>query len=218
MNDATQRDVVPVLPQRVPRMPRNRFVEGLGRAVLRLGGWRMVGHFPDIPKAVLIAAPHSSNWDGVWGIAAKLALGIRLSILGKHSLFHIPLLGALLRWQGVIPVNRKAPQGVVEQAVAAMQGMDCIWYAMAPEGTRKPVSHWKPGFWRIASASGVPVVPAAFDYPNRTIVIGPAHALTQDMPADLARIQRWYAPFKGRNHDVVQSGDAQEGKGPSATG
>ena len=197
--------IVLSLPPSVPQMPRYRFVQWLGRSVLRLGGWRMQGAFPDIPKAVLIAAPHSSNWDGVWGIAAKLAMGVRLSILGKHSLFKIPLMGPLLRWQGVIPVNRNAPQGVVEQAVAAMQAMDCIWYAMAPEGTRKQVQHWKPGFWRIAHAAGVPVVVAAFDYPNRTIVVGPAFELSNDMPADIARLQRWYAPFKGRKHDVLQA-------------
>lgn len=181
-------------------------MQGLGRIVLRLGGWRMVGAFPDVPRAVLIAAPHSSNWDGVWGIAAKLALGIRLSILGKHSLFKIPLMGPLLRWQGVIPVNRKAPQGVVEQAAAAMRGRACIWYAMAPEGTRTQVAQWKPGFWRIARAADVPVLAVAFDYPSRRLVIGPAFALTDDMAADIARIQRWYAPFKGRWHDVTQSG------------
>ena len=186
-------------------MPRYRFAQWLGRSVLRLGGWRMQGALPDIPKAVLIAAPHSSNWDGVWGIAAKLAMGIRLSILGKHSLFKIPLMGPLLRWQGVIPVNRSAPQGVVEQAVAAMQAVDQIWYAIAPEGTRRRVPHWKTGFWKIAHGAGVPVVVAAFDYTNRCVVIGPAFELSDDMPADIARLQRWYVPFKGRNHDVVQA-------------
>jgi 1-acyl-sn-glycerol-3-phosphate acyltransferase len=196
--------VVLTLPPRVPKMPRHRLMEWLGKTVLRLGGWQMQGAFPDLDKAVLIAAPHSSNWDGIWGIAAKLGLGIKLSILGKHTLFRIPFVGALLRWQGVIPVNRKAPQGVVEQAVAAMQASECIWYAMAPEGTRKPVAQWKPGFWRIAHAAGVPVIVASFDYPNRRIVIGPAFELTGDMVMDITRIQHWYRPFKGRNHDVVQ--------------
>lgn len=204
MSGERKRDVVLTMPPRAPRMPRNRAVEWLGRAVLRLGGWRMAGELPDIPKAVVIAAPHSSNWDGIWGIAAKLGLGVRLSILGKHSLFRIPLLGPLLRWQGVIPVDRSAPHGVVGQAVAALRGADCMWYALAPEGTRRRVAQWKPGFWRIAHGAGVPVVPAYFDYSSRTIGIGPVFETTGDMPADIARIQRWYAPFKGRNHDVVQ--------------
>lgn len=199
--------IVPTLPPSVPKMPRSAIAQWLARTLMRVGGWRMVGEFPDLPKAVLIAAPHSSNWDGLWGITAKVALGIRLSVLGKHSLFKIPLLAQLLRWQGVIPVDRRAPFGVIEQAVAAMRGQASIWYAVAPEGTRRKVTAWKTGFWKIAHGAGVPVVPAYFDYPSRTIGIGSPIALTDDMDADIARIQRWYAPYKGRNHDVRQPED-----------
>lgn len=197
-------DVVLPLPPSAPRMPRKPFSEWLGRSVLRAGGWRMAGAFPDVPKAVLIAAPHSSNWDGLWGFAAKFALGVKLSILGKDSLLRVPLLGALLRGHGVIPVDRSAPHGVVGQALAAIRAADRMWYAIAPEGTRKPVTRWKPGFWHIARNAGVPVIPAYFDYAHKVVGIGPAFHLTDDMAADIARIQRWYAPFKGRNHDVVQ--------------
>ena len=89
------------LPPNAPRVPPSRFSRWLGRTILRLGGWRMAGAFPDIPKLVLIGAPHSSNWDGLWGFAAKLALGLDIRILGKHQLFWWPL-GALLRRLGVI--------------------------------------------------------------------------------------------------------------------
>ncbi len=207
MSDAQDNDVVLALPPNAPRMPRNGFVEWIGRAVLRAAGWRMVGAFPDIPKAVVIAAPHSSNWDGVLGIAAKLGMGVKLSIFGKHSLFKIPLMGPLLRWQGVIPVDRAAAHGLVGQAVDAIRKADRMWYALAPEGTRKRVERWKPGFWHIAHVAGVPVVPAYFDYANKVIGVGPPFELTDDMQADIARIQRWYKPFKGRNHDVVQPKD-----------
>ena len=185
-------------------MPHNRFVQGLSRGLLRAGGWRMVGVFPDIPKAVLIAAPQSSNWDGFWGFAVKAALGVKLSILGKDTLLRIPLIGSILRWQGVIPVDRSAPHGVVDQAIAAIRDADRMWYGIAPEGTRKLVQQWKPGFWRIAHGAGVPVIPAYFDYANKVIGIGPVLTLSEDMQADIARIQRWYKPYKGRNHDVVQ--------------
>ena len=187
-------------------MPRNRIIEWLGCTLLRLGGWRMVGAFPDVPKAVLIAAPHSSNWDGLWAFAVKFGLGLKLSILGKDALIRIPLFGRILRWQGVIPVDRSAPHGVVEQAVQAIRDADRMWYAIAPEGTRKWVERWKPGFWHIARNAGVVVIPAYFDYANKVIGIGPAFELSDDMQADIARIQRWYQPFKGRNHDVVQPG------------
>jgi 1-acyl-sn-glycerol-3-phosphate acyltransferase len=200
-------DVVLALPPSAPRMPRNRFAGWIGRAILRAGGWRMVGALPDVPKAVLIAAPHSSNWDGLWGFAAKLGMGVKLSILGKDSLLRVPVLGALLRWQGVIPVDRSAPHGVVDQAAAAIRNAERMWYVIAPEGTRKWVDRWKPGFWHIASRAGVPVVPAYFDYASRVIGIGPPFAPGTDMHADIARIQRWYKPYRGRNHDVVQPPD-----------
>ena len=204
MNEASNDDVVLALPPNAPRMPRNRFIEGLGRAILRAFGWRMVGGFPDIPKAVVIAAPHSSNWDGLLGFGAKFGMGVKLSILGKDALIRIPLLGRILRWQGVIPVDRSAPHGVVGQAAQAIRDADRMWYAIAPEGTRRWVERWKPGFWHIARNAGVPVIPAYFDYANKVIGIGPPFELSDDMHADIARIQRWYKPYKGRNHDVLQ--------------
>ena len=204
MNEASNDDVVLALPPNAPRMPRNRFIESLGRAILRAFGWRMVGGFPDIPKAVVIAAPHSSNWDGLLGFGAKFGMGVKLSILGKDALIRIPLLGRILRWQGVIPVDRSAPHGVVGQAAQAIRDADRMWYAIAPEGTRRWVERWKPGFWHIARNAGVPVIPAYFDYANKVIGIGPPFELSDDMQADIARIQRWYAPFHGRNHDVRQ--------------
>lgn len=207
MNATQDNDVVLALPPQAPRMPGNRLIEALGRALLRVAGWRMVGEFPDIPKAVVIAAPHSSNWDGVLGFAAKLGMGVKLSIFGKHSLFSIPLLGSLLRWQGVIPVDRAAAHGLVGQAVDAIRKAERMWYALAPEGTRTRVERWKPGFWHIARGAGVPVIPAYFDYANKTIGVGPVFELGDDMHADIARIQRWYKPFKGRNHDVLQPTD-----------
>ena len=207
MNEASNDDVVLALPPNAPRMPRNRFIESLGRAILRAFGWRMVGGFPDIPKAVVIAAPHSSNWDGLLGFGAKFGMGVKLSILGKDALIRIPLLGRILRWQGVIPVDRSAPHGVVGQAAQAIRDADRMWYAIAPEGTRKWVERWKPGFWHIARNAGVPVIPAYFDYANKVIGIGPPFELSDDMHADIARIQRWYKPYKGRNHDVLQPKD-----------
>ena len=207
MNEASNDDVVLALPPNAPRMPRNRFIESLGRAILRAFGWRMVGGFPDIPKAVVIAAPHSSNWDGLLGFGAKFGMGVKLSILGKDALIRIPLLGRILRWQGVIPVDRSAAHGVVEQAVQAIRDADRMWYAIAPEGTRKWVERWKPGFWHIARNAGVVVIPAYFDYANKVIGIGPPFELSDDMQADIARIQRWYKPYKGRNHDVLQPKD-----------
>lgn len=194
-------DVVLPLPPQAPRVRRNRFMRWLGRSALRAGGWRMEGAFPDIPKLVLIGAPHSSNWDGVWGFAAKVALGLDIKILGKRELFWWPL-GPLLRRLGVIAVDRSASHGVVEQVAAMIRDADTFWFGLAPEGTRKPVEHWKSGFWKIARAANVPVLPAYFHYPDRIIGIGPLVTLSDDMAADIARIRAWYRPFQGRHRGI----------------
>ena len=177
------------LPPSLPRVKPNRFARWFGRTLLRLGGWRMVGLFPDLPRAVLIGAPHSSNWDGVWGFGAKLALGLDIRILGKHQLFWWPM-GPILRKLGVIAVDRSG----------LITSNEKFWFGLAPEGTRKPVERWKPGFWKIAKAAGVPVVPAYFHYPDRIIGIGPVFELTDDMHADLQRIRAWYRPWQGKHH------------------
>jgi len=196
--DPTGADIVLPLPPNAPRT-RSRFGRWLGRSILRLGGWRMVGAFPDVPKLVLVGAPHSSNWDGVWGFAAKLALGLDIRILGKRELFWWPL-GALLRRLGVIAVDRTAAHGVVEQLAALFARSDRFWFGLAPEGTRKPVERWKAGFWKIARAADVPVLPAYFHYPDKVIGIGPLFHLSDDMTADMARIRAWYRPWQGRHH------------------
>mgnify|MGYP003525029589 FL=1 len=189
------------LPPSLPRAPQNRFMRWLARQLMRAGGWRMVGAFPDLPKAVLVGAPHSSNWDGIWGFTAKIALGLDIRIIGKHQLFWWPL-GPILRWIGVIEVNREAAQGLVGQLSQRFADEEKFWLGLAPEGTRKRVERWKPGFWKIAKAAGVPVVPAYFHYPDKVIGIGEPFVLSDDMDADIARIRAWYAPWQGKNRSV----------------
>lgn len=192
----------PVLPL-PPQVPRSggRLTRWLGRSLLRLGGWRMVGAFPDLPRVVLIGAPHSSNWDGVWGFAAKMALGLDIKILGKRELFWWPL-GPILRRHGVIAVDRSVSRGVVEQVAAMIAGSDKFWFGLAPEGTRRRVARWKPGFWRIARAAGVPILPVYFHYPQRTIGVGAPFLPGNDLEADLARLRDWYRPWQGKHHNV----------------
>jgi 1-acyl-sn-glycerol-3-phosphate acyltransferase len=195
-------DVVPPLPPSAPRVRPNPFTRWLGRTILRLGGWHVAGTLPDLPKLVLIAAPHSSNWDGVWGFAAKLALGFEVRVLGKAQLFWWPL-GPVLRRLGVIPIDRSSPQGTVGQAVAMIRASERIWYALAPEGTRKPVERWKSGFWKIAHEAQVPILPAYFHYPDRRIGIGPLFHTSGDMAADIAALRAWYAPWMGKHRGTV---------------
>ena len=195
--------LLPPIPPNMPQVPASRrFSRWLGRTILRLGGWRVIGTFPDIPRLVLIAAPHSSNWDGIWGMAAKMALGFDARVLGKDSLFWWPL-SVVLRRLGVIPLDRSKPQGVVEQSIELIRQSPQLWFALAPEGTRKPVQQWKAGFLKIAHGAGVPVLMAYFHYPDRTIGIGPLFHTTGDLPADMAAIRAWYRPWQGKNRGTV---------------
>ena len=195
--------VIPPMPEALLQVPASRrFSRWLGRSILQLGGWRMVAPMPTEGRAVVIFAPHSSNWDGIWGLAAKLGMGVDARILAKSQLFWWPL-GVLLRRIGVVPLDRSAPQGTVGQAVALIQRSERIWYVLAPEGTRKRVTEWKGGFLKIAHQAGVPVIPAYIHYPEKIIGFGPAYRTTGDFDADMKAIRDFYRPWQGKNRGTV---------------
>lgn len=191
--------LLPRVPPNMPQVKPNRFTRWLGRSLLRLGGWRVTGPLPDIPKLVVIVAPHSSNWDGIWGMVAKIALGLQVSVLGKAQLFWWPL-GPLLRHLGAIPIDRSAPHGTVGQAIEMIRKSERIWFVLTPEGTRKRVEKWKTGFWKIARSADVPILMAYFHYPEKTIGFGQMFYPSDDLEADMVKIREWYRPWQGRNH------------------
>ncbi|MDQ6647347.1 MAG: 1-acyl-sn-glycerol-3-phosphate acyltransferase [Pseudomonadota bacterium] len=188
------------LPPHMPHMP-DGWGRKMCRVVLRLCGWSFVGQFPDVPRAVLIAAPHSSWWDGVWGLLLKVGIGADVKFMGKQELFRGPL-GGVLRGVGGMPIDRSGARGVVEQMVDEFAHRDAFWLGIAPEGTRKAVKRWKSGFWHIAHDAGVPLVTAWFNYPDKTIGVGPLFHTSDDMDADLARLREFYAPFRGKHRNV----------------
>ncbi|HET8897751.1 MAG TPA: lysophospholipid acyltransferase family protein [Rhodanobacteraceae bacterium] len=188
------------LPSKMPHAA-DHLGRWLCRGLLRLGRWRLVGEFPDVARLVMIAAPHSSWWDGIWGLLIKVAIGADIRFMGKQELFHGPL-GWVLRQLGGLPIDRAAAQGVVEQMVDTFTRHDALWLGLAPEGTRKPVTRWKSGFWHIARAADVPIFPIAFNYPDRSIRLGPLFKTSADMDADITRLRQWYAPFQGKHRGV----------------
>lgn len=173
-----------------PAMPRTHgsFVAGLGRWALTVAGWRFEGTFPDVPKMVLIVAPHTSNWDFPVGLMAKFALRLGCRYIAKHSLFWWPL-GAFLRAVGGIPIDRAAATDFVEETVRIFDAREKLVLVITPEGTRSRVDRWKTGFHRIARAATVPIVLVTFDYGRKIVRLGPAFAATADYESDLAAIQ-----------------------------
>lgn len=177
-------------------------IQSLVRAAGRAAGWKMEGRLPDIPKYLLIGAPHTSNWDFILFLWAQAELDFSPKWLGKHTIFWGPM-GALWRRLGGIPVERGARLNVVDQAIARFNAAKEMVLVMSPEGTRRKTSEWKSGFYHIARGAGVPVVPASLDFPSRTGRIGTPVTLTGDMEADLAPFRAFYAPARGYRPELA---------------
>ena len=135
------------LGDKVPRRG-HWLLAGLGRVILAAMGWRVVGTLPNVERAVLAVAPHTSNMDGVIGISAIQSLRVHVKFMAKHTLFE-GRLGRLMVWLGGIPVNRDSADDVVDQTTAVMREKP-FWLGLAPEGTREGAERWKTGFYRIA--------------------------------------------------------------------
>lgn len=181
---------IPSVGAAVPRRG-NRLSRWLGRLLLGLLGWRIVGQVPNRERFVAIGAPHTSNWDGMLLAAVWLATGIDFQWMGKHTLFRWPV-GPILRWLGGIPINRTARHGVVEAMVAEFRRRRQLVLVIAPEGTRQRVGHWKSGFYHIAMGAGVPVLPVVIHNDQRLIELRPLFWPTGEVEADLPRLQQAY--------------------------
>ncbi len=167
-----------------------RFFSGLG--------WRFEGQIPnEVTQAVVIAAPHTSNWDLPYALLAAFALGRKVHWLGKAQIFRFPFRG-LMRWLGGIPVDRSRSNNLVDAAVQCFrQSQTPLLLIVPPEGTRSAVRQWKTGFYYIALGAGVPVIMAYMDHGTRQC--GASHVLqpSGDIEADMATIRNFYAPFRG---------------------
>ncbi|HEX5389315.1 MAG TPA: lysophospholipid acyltransferase family protein [Burkholderiaceae bacterium] len=178
----------------------NTLLRGFSLAFLRLTGWRVEGALPaDASKAVLIAAPHTSNWDLPYTLMVAFALRLNVYWMGKQSIFKPPFRG-VMRWLGGIPVNREQSTNLVAASVAAIQAADGpLQLIVPPEGTRSKTRYWKTGFYHIAVGAQVPIVMAYMDYHDKRSGLGPVFVPTGNVEADMAAIKGFYAPFKGKN-------------------
>lgn len=165
----------------------------ISRIFLRIIGWHIYGSLPEgMTKAVLIAAPHTSNWDFVIGRAGFYKLGLKkVKFLIKKELFKFPM-GPIIKSWGAIPTDRGKNNSTIAQVCKMFEEQDNLLLLITPEGTRSLVEHWKKGFYHIATAAKVPVVMTFVDYAKKEGGIGPVIYLTGDFEADMKVIEAFY--------------------------
>ena len=175
--------------------------------MLRLLGWKVHGELsPRAARCVVIAAPHTSNWDFPFTLLAAFALGMRIRWMGKASLFRPPF-GGVMRWLGGIPVHRERANNLIAASIEALKAAPGpLQLVVAPEGTRSRATQWKTGFHHIARGAGLPIQLSYLDWGTRTCGLGPLVEPSDDVEGDIAGIRAFYAPFRGRNADQFNAG------------
>lgn len=169
----------------------------LARFVFTSAGWRVEGRPPAAPKFVVIAAPHTSNWDFLYTLCLAFEYRLRPRIMMKSAWFFWPV-GPVLRWLGAIPVDRSRANDVVAQSVSAFARTREMILVVPPAGTRKRVLRWKTGFYHIAHGARVPIAMGFLDYARKVGGFGPTLAPTGDIEADMRRIRNFYDPISGK--------------------
>jgi len=182
------------LPVIAPKEP-DGLLERIANMLLRLIRWRVVGIMPQVPKSVVIVAPHTSNWDLPVGLISGFASGVLrhwpYGFMTKHTVFRWPVAG-LLRAIGALPIDRSQPHDIVPQMADELRGRERFLLVITPEGTRRRTEYWKSGFYHIAAAARVPIIPISFDYARRECRIGEPVYPSGNLDHDLASIRQFY--------------------------
>jgi len=186
----------------------NTLLRAFSIGFLKVTGWRVEGALPaHAARSVLIAAPHTSNWDLPYTLMVAFALRLNIRWMGKQSIFRAPF-GGVMRWLGGISVNREQSTNLVAASAKAIREADGpLQLIVPPEGTRSKTRYWKTGFYYIAREAQVPIVMAYMDYERKISGLGPLFEPTGDVDADMAAIKAFYAPFKGKNAAQFESTD-----------
>jgi 1-acyl-sn-glycerol-3-phosphate acyltransferase len=174
--------------------------KSLARWLLRVTGWQTVGARPTCDHYVLIAAPHTSNWDFPLMLIFAAAFDIKVTWMAKHSLFYPPM-GWIMRALGGMPIIRHRNQNVVAAMVAAFDTVPHLVLVVPTEGTREKSEYWKSGFYHIARQAGVPIVPSFLDFGRKLGGFGPALAITGDVQEDMQYFRDFYCGMQGKFPD-----------------
>ena len=185
------------------RASRPKIVQWLARWFLRVSGWKVEGTVPPVAgneNLVLIAGPHTSNWDGVFGFAAILGLDAKITFFGKYTLFNKPVLGKFLKYMGGIPVDKSKPgKGLTDVAIENMKKFNGSLIAMSPEGTRAKTEKMKSGFLRIAKAVEGQIFLGAFDFDKKRIVLDRFYSPSGNNEQDLQWVRNYFMQYKAKH-------------------
>jgi 1-acyl-sn-glycerol-3-phosphate acyltransferase len=172
----------------------------IARAFLWLLGWKPEGRRPSARKYVLIGAPHTSNWDLPIMLALSWIFDVKVSWMGKHTLFAWPY-GWLMRFLGGIPIRRDRSENRVQQMARVFEEAESLALVVPAEGTRRYVPHWKSGFYHIALAGKVPIVMGYLDFARKRGGFGPELVPTGDVTQDMGEIRSFYSDKAGKYPD-----------------
>jgi 1-acyl-sn-glycerol-3-phosphate acyltransferase len=180
----------PAAPSRDTPSLTLRIARPVARAWLWATGFKLEGEMPDLAKAVIIAVPHTTNWDLPHTLAA--GLGTPVNWMGKSSIFRWPF-GGVMRCLGGIAVDRSQTSNAVDRMIETFAARDRLRLVIAPAGTRNAVTKWKSGFYHIAHGARVPIVLAFIDYKRKAVGVAGVFEPTGDYDADLPKIEAIYA-------------------------
>lgn len=172
----------------------------IARALLAITGWKPVGIRPNVQHCVLIAAPHTSNWDFPYLLIFAIYFDLEIRWMGKHGLFRPPM-GWLMRALGGIPIVRHRRENIVPAMARSFKEHDELVLVVSAEGTRSRAEYWRSGFYHIARTANVPIVMGFLDYTEKIGGFGPALQLTGDVGRDMDQVRAFYAGKDGKHPD-----------------
>ena len=183
------------------RANRPRILKFIGKVVMKVTGWKTAGHFPKDERVVLVAGPHTSNWDFILAMSLLLSLDVNIHWVGKQSIFKKGF-RRILRKMGGIPVNRTNPEALRNEIQDITNKYKGFIIAISPEGTRKKVEKLKSGFLRIAQQTNSKIMLAGIDFSNKTFELGEFFSPSGDVEQDLKNIKQYFSNFSGKRPEL----------------